>query len=105
MLNLGVLTALLLATTKQSLILSSILTHISMTIALSTFIGIVFYHIRNLQQVRKFCCNFKAIQYRKEYIRGGSESILLPIAVCVDSLTLIITLLLSHATHVICARS
>ena len=34
-----------------------------MTIALSTFIGIVLYHIRNLQQVRKFCCNFKAIQY------------------------------------------
>ena len=64
MLNLGVLTALLLATAKRSLI-SSILTHISMTIALSTFIGIVFYHIRNLQQVRKFCCNFKAIQYRK----------------------------------------
>ena len=63
MLNLGVLTALLLATAKQSLI-SSILSHISMTIALSTFIGIVLYHIRNLRQIQKFCCNFKAIQYR-----------------------------------------
>ena len=35
-----------------------------MTIAFSTFIGIIFYHIMNLQQVQKFCCNFKSIQYR-----------------------------------------
>ena len=56
LLNLGVLSALLLVTAKTSLE-SSVLTHISLIIALCTFIGIVFYHICKLQQVQKLYCN------------------------------------------------
>ena len=63
LLNLGVLTALLLITAKGNLI-SLILTHVSMSIALCTFIGIIVYHISSLQQVQKLCCNIHPMQYR-----------------------------------------
>ena len=62
LLNLGVLTSLLLVTAKSSLV-SSILTHISVSIALCTFIGIICYHISSLQLVQKLCCNTKAMQH------------------------------------------
>ena len=60
LLNLGVLTSVRLITSKDSLVFS-ISMHISMSIALCTFIGIIIYHISSLQPVQKLCCNIKAI--------------------------------------------
>ena len=63
LLNLGVLTSLLLVTKSDPI--SSILTHISVSIAFFTFIGIIVYHISSLQPVQKLvhvCCD----KYRME---------------------------------------
>ena len=64
LLNLGVLASLLLIATKESLS-SLILTHISLSIALFTFIGIIIYHIGNLQIVQKVCRKIKVLQFHR----------------------------------------
>ena len=64
LLNLGVLASLLLIANKDSLS-SLILTHVSLSIALFTFIGIIIYHIGNLQIVQKVCRKIKVLQFHR----------------------------------------
>ena len=66
LLNLGVLASLLSVYIKQSLY-SVIIPHISVGIALFTFLGIIIYHIASLNLVKKFthkfCYHIKILQY------------------------------------------